>query len=46
MKFRVYLIPVEFEAENEEEANELLSEVLMDADIICTNLEEVKGGRK
>jgi len=44
MKFIMYLKPIEYEADNLEEANEICSEVLMESQLEVTNIEEVKNG--
>ena len=42
MKFRMYLKPIEFEANDLQEANDTCSEILIDAQLEVTNIEEVK----
>ena len=41
MKFRMFLNPIEFEADNLEEANEIASEVLVESHITSSIIEPI-----
>ncbi len=44
MKFKAWIDTIEFEAKDEEEANEIISEVMVDANFKCSYVENMENG--